>query len=354
MLPNVRLMIAAMLASVVALICGFGMFAVFRVSHDPFARLPAATAPLQLVAEQCREVCRGRWRVADEPFDRRFQVTASPDAATQANAAAAAPELRGTSEPRVEPETLPRRCRAQSAATGAGRRSLPLPANQQNSRPRRWHQRRAKRRRSPSDNVAASDQANVGVSVLQPETTAANNARRCRDHGAISKHDDRRSGSETSSRPSFLCPIPEPAPHAVLELAVNEPPLPRARTMLTAKPTGRCQPVRRSRAQNRGEKGQAHPRRLAGYDACSASPPRHTHKPKTRKANSHRPLSRISATRRRIFGRRRTTNPISCQAGGSRSPFQDRRQKAPRSRSSRMRRPAVRSSARRAANRQAG
>src|SRR5215831_11773787 len=51
MLPNVRLLIAAMLASILVLMCGFGVFAAFRVSHEPIAYLPAAMAPLQLVAE---------------------------------------------------------------------------------------------------------------------------------------------------------------------------------------------------------------------------------------------------------------------------------------------------------------
>ena len=51
MLPNLRLLIAAMLASVLVLICGFGVFAAFRVSRDPIAHLPVAAPPLQLVAE---------------------------------------------------------------------------------------------------------------------------------------------------------------------------------------------------------------------------------------------------------------------------------------------------------------
>jgi hypothetical protein len=44
-------LIAAMLATVVVLICGFGIFATFRVSHDPIAHLPTAAVPLQMVAE---------------------------------------------------------------------------------------------------------------------------------------------------------------------------------------------------------------------------------------------------------------------------------------------------------------
>jgi hypothetical protein len=46
MFPNVRLMIAAMLASVLVLVCGFGIFAAFRVSREPIAHLPAAALPL--------------------------------------------------------------------------------------------------------------------------------------------------------------------------------------------------------------------------------------------------------------------------------------------------------------------
>jgi hypothetical protein len=52
MFPNFRLMIAAVAASVVALSCGFGVFAALRVNHEPLARLPPATAPLQLVPDK--------------------------------------------------------------------------------------------------------------------------------------------------------------------------------------------------------------------------------------------------------------------------------------------------------------
>jgi hypothetical protein len=52
MLPSLRLLIAAMSATVVMLMCGFGVFAAFRVSHDPIAHLPAAVPPLQLFAEK--------------------------------------------------------------------------------------------------------------------------------------------------------------------------------------------------------------------------------------------------------------------------------------------------------------
>ncbi len=50
MFPNVRLLIAAVVASVVALSCGFAMFATFRVNHEPLSRLATGAAPLQLAA----------------------------------------------------------------------------------------------------------------------------------------------------------------------------------------------------------------------------------------------------------------------------------------------------------------
>jgi hypothetical protein len=52
MFPNIRLLIGALFASVVTLCCGFGIFAAYRVSHEPLGRLPANTAALQLVANE--------------------------------------------------------------------------------------------------------------------------------------------------------------------------------------------------------------------------------------------------------------------------------------------------------------
>jgi hypothetical protein len=52
MLPNFRLLIAALLASIVALSCGFAVFADFGVSREPFTRVPANTMALQLVSDE--------------------------------------------------------------------------------------------------------------------------------------------------------------------------------------------------------------------------------------------------------------------------------------------------------------
>jgi len=71
MFPNVRLMIAAVFASIVALICGFGIFAALRVSHEPLVRLPPATAPLQLVADNAAKSSVAF--APGEPFNGRFR-----------------------------------------------------------------------------------------------------------------------------------------------------------------------------------------------------------------------------------------------------------------------------------------
>lgn len=52
MFPNVRLLVGALFASIVALSCGFGVFAAFRVNHEPLSRLPADTVALQLVTSE--------------------------------------------------------------------------------------------------------------------------------------------------------------------------------------------------------------------------------------------------------------------------------------------------------------
>jgi len=51
MFPNVRLQIVALFVSVVALSFGFGVFAAFRVNHEPLAEIPASIVPLQFGAE---------------------------------------------------------------------------------------------------------------------------------------------------------------------------------------------------------------------------------------------------------------------------------------------------------------
>ena len=88
MLPNLRLMIAAILTSVLALSCGFGIFAAFRVSHDPFAHLPAAMAAPQLATENAAQLLAYDLRandVAGRPVD--IPLRGGEEAAASASAA---------------------------------------------------------------------------------------------------------------------------------------------------------------------------------------------------------------------------------------------------------------------------
>jgi len=74
MFPNVRLMIVAMMASIVGMSCGLGVFAAFRVNHDPFVRLPNGTPALQLVFSNT--VPAPVTDAVATPFDVRFEVDA--------------------------------------------------------------------------------------------------------------------------------------------------------------------------------------------------------------------------------------------------------------------------------------
>ena len=76
MFPNLRVMIAALLASIAGISCGLGALAAFRVNHQPFTRMQSANPPLQLAfgTGLPEEVTDGR----PAPFDVRFQVISRP------------------------------------------------------------------------------------------------------------------------------------------------------------------------------------------------------------------------------------------------------------------------------------
>jgi hypothetical protein len=81
MLPSLRLLIAAMLATVVVLMCGFGVFATFRISHDPIAHLPAAAAPSQLFADT--EAAVSTVAAAGEGVSQHFEFDVATGASGQ-------------------------------------------------------------------------------------------------------------------------------------------------------------------------------------------------------------------------------------------------------------------------------
>jgi hypothetical protein len=74
MFPNVRLMIVAISASLLAIVCAMGMFAAFSVTHELFSALPAGKLPLQIAFgdESSAPVVDGK----PAPFGVRFQLNA--------------------------------------------------------------------------------------------------------------------------------------------------------------------------------------------------------------------------------------------------------------------------------------
>ncbi len=87
MFPNVRLLVGALFASVVALTCGFGLFAAFRVNHEPLSRLPVGTAPIALVANEVAAPRTG-WGT---PFDGQSRLNGPQHSEIVADAPAVAP-----------------------------------------------------------------------------------------------------------------------------------------------------------------------------------------------------------------------------------------------------------------------
>jgi hypothetical protein len=52
MFPNVRLLVVAVLAAIAGIACGLGLFATFRVHHEPLARFAEGGPPLQLAFDK--------------------------------------------------------------------------------------------------------------------------------------------------------------------------------------------------------------------------------------------------------------------------------------------------------------
>ena len=74
MFPNVRMMIVAVVASVVTLSFVFGVLATFFVSHQPLGRMTSGTALLQLAADDV--VSTGAGPAVGETFGSRFRLGA--------------------------------------------------------------------------------------------------------------------------------------------------------------------------------------------------------------------------------------------------------------------------------------
>ena len=111
MFPDVRLLIAAVVASVVALSCGFAIFATFRVNHEPLSRLATGAAPLQLAAGNPSAATPA----ATESFGVRFPASQADGAGASAEAARSQPDH----EDQVAPPSAVAGTAATAPETGA-------------------------------------------------------------------------------------------------------------------------------------------------------------------------------------------------------------------------------------------
>ncbi len=101
MFPNVRLMIAAMLASTVAIGCGLGLFAAFRVNSGPFARSSDSGPPLQLVVAHAMPAPDA----AAAPFGVRFPIEEPRAGGAETAKAAAAPVQATVADSKTAPDS---------------------------------------------------------------------------------------------------------------------------------------------------------------------------------------------------------------------------------------------------------
>ena len=156
MFPNVRLLIAAVVASVVALSCGFAVFAVFRVNHEPLSRLAAGAAPLQLAAGN--PMPPAAIPAPADSFGNRFPLN-NGDAAG-ASAQVAPPQ----------PATTASKRRAQSPPPPPSQRPRLRPSPQNRRSPRRWrkHPQPSRSRKSPEPDAKPNEVATTTPSEPPP------------------------------------------------------------------------------------------------------------------------------------------------------------------------------------------
>jgi hypothetical protein len=124
MFPNVRLLIAAVVASVVALSCGFALFATFRVNHEPLSRLAAGAAPLQLAAGN--PIASAALPAPADSFGNRFPLHQADIAGASAAVTPPQPEP----DDSVEPPNAVAGITTTAPATDADEPAQPVPVAQ--------------------------------------------------------------------------------------------------------------------------------------------------------------------------------------------------------------------------------
>ena len=124
MFPNVRILIAAVVASVVALSCGFAMFAALRVNHEPLSRLATGAAPLQLAAGS--PISSVAMPAPADSFGNRFPANQADSAGASLEATPRQPDHDGS----VEPPSAVASTTATAPETGTAEPAQPAPVAQ--------------------------------------------------------------------------------------------------------------------------------------------------------------------------------------------------------------------------------
>jgi hypothetical protein len=141
MFPNGRLVIVAMLASVVAVSCGLGVFAAFRVNHQPFTRLQSADPPLQLVfGSGAPAPVRD---VSAAPFGVRFLLNAPVDVPETAPVVSIQPEPAAVADPAV-PASPPEAAAGTDSASAVTAEAPAAPVSPDQDDPQQASQQSAK------------------------------------------------------------------------------------------------------------------------------------------------------------------------------------------------------------------
>jgi hypothetical protein len=125
MFPNVRLLIAAVVASVVALSCGFAMFAALRVNHEPLSRLATGAAPLQLAAGN--PIPSVAMPLPADSFGNRFPLKQADSAGASPEATPRQPDRDDSVEP---PSAVASSSTTTAPETGVAEPAQPAPVAQ--------------------------------------------------------------------------------------------------------------------------------------------------------------------------------------------------------------------------------
>jgi hypothetical protein len=208
MFPNIRLMIVTVLAAILGIGCGLGLFATFRVNHEPLAlgRLSNGGVPLQLAWEKAEPAPKPK----PSPWGVGYPVNGEAKSI-------AAPVLPAQPAPADMHATEPALAAAATAASDrtSGETAVPI-ASKAESKPE-------------GAVVAAADSPDPPVPAAEPRpaadaATAANTAPTA--EAALAAETDR--ATEAASNPAEIAPDAETTPTAEAASTAQTAPVPEA------------------------------------------------------------------------------------------------------------------------------